>query len=112
MIFKEKDETIYCKDDYYSEFDHDDFDRNGFNIVDGIAYYNGYLVHRAGGPARCWCDGNEEWIFDGKLHREDGPATIYDNKEKYWYLNGKEYSEEEYLKIINLKNKNRVLNEI
>ena len=85
MIFKDKNgNIIYCKNNYYKEFDNGDF---CFNI--GQLYWLGYLVHR-----------------------EDGPAVTYTSIFEEWYLNGINYSEKEYLKIINLRNKNLVLDEV
>jgi len=46
------------------------------------------------------------------IHRENGPAIEWDNGDRMWYLNGIRYSEEDYLKMMNLKNKYRVLYEI
>jgi len=77
---------IYCKDDYYKEFDNDNYTNQM-----GIEYFKGYLLHRDDGPAIDWND-----------------VSI---KSQY-FLNGIRYSEEEYLKIISLKKKSRVLNEI
>jgi len=65
------------------------FDNEDFYMYEDITYYKGYL-----------------------LHREDGPAGIWDDDLYEWYLNGKEYSEQEYLNIISLKSKSRVLDDI
>jgi len=110
MKFEAKDFAndfiIYCKDDYYYEADNNWFYYN----ISG-AYFKGYEIHRKNKPAieHKYC---KSWYIDGKKHRDDGPAVEYGNGYKYWYLNGKEYSEEEYLKIMNLKKKNRVLDEV
>jgi len=105
MIFKEENKVVYCKDDYHEEFDNNKW----YN--DNKCYYKGYLVHREDGPAKEWNDGSKIWYIDGKRHREDGPACEY-NGCKYWWLNGKKFSEKEYFKIINLKKKSRVLDEV
>jgi len=129
MKFKEDSKTVYCKDNSYRR----EFDKNSCNY--NMQYYKGYLIHREDGPAIEWVDGDKEWFKDGKRHRingpalkfsngdkywylegkhhrEDGPAIEYENGYKRWYLNGRRYSEEKYLKIMNLKNKKKVLNEI
>ena len=85
MKFKDKNgNIIYCKNDYYEEFDNNDFYYDA-----SIEYYKGYLIHRDNGPAIEWNNGHEEW-----------------------FLNGICYTKEEYLKIINLMNKKKVLDEI
>jgi len=104
MKFETEDKVVYCKDNSYNE--------DWFYYNNPKRYWNGYLVHREDGPAVEWCDGDKEWFLEGKHHREGGPAVEYSNGDKYWYLNGKEYSKKEYWKIMNLMNKNRVLNEI
>jgi len=84
MKFKKEYGIIYCKDEHCSEFD------NGmFSNYNTYEYYKGYLVHR-----------------------ENGPAIEWDNGDKSWYFEGKKFSEKNYYKIINLKNKNRVLDEV
>lgn len=67
-----------------------------FNDVDifigsfGTIYYNGFgQLHRAGGPACEWANGNKEWYQNGQLHRIDGPAIESSNGVKEWWLNGK-----------------------
>jgi len=109
MKFKEENRIIYCKDESYNE----KYDTNdSYYTIDNLYYYRGYLIHREDGPAVEWYNGDESWFLNGQLHREDGPAQEYYGTYKGWYLNGEHYSEEEYLKIINLKNKIRVLDEI
>jgi len=83
------------------------------------AIYNNYKMwyidgklHRWNGPAIECNDGGKTWFLFGGLHREDGPAIEYSNGDKYWFLNDKEYSEKKYWKVMNLKNKQRVLDEI
>jgi hypothetical protein len=47
------------------------------------------------------------------VHRENGPAIEWKNGDKFWFLNGKQYTEKEHYKIINdLKNKNKILDDI
>jgi len=87
MVFKDKYKTIYCKNNYYKKLQNDNFDYYGNKW-----YYNGYLIHR-----------------------EDGPAEEWKCGIKRWYLNGQWYSEEQYKqynRIINLRNKRKVLDEI
>jgi len=81
-----KEYVIYCGDDYYKKCDNNGF---YYDIIFNKLYYKGHLVHH-----------------------ENGPAFESINGDKQWYLNGKEYSEEDYLSIVNLKNKQRVLNDI
>jgi len=108
MKFKIRNKIVYCKDDSYNEkYDNGDFDNYGI-----IWYYRGYLVHRVNGPAMKWTDGGKTWFLNGLRHRVDGPACKWHNGDKEWYLNGIRYGEKEYLKIINFKNKIRVLDEI
>jgi len=109
MKFKtEYDSIVYCKDEYCKELD----DTDAFYYSDIKRYYNGYLLHRKDGPAVEWKDGSKFWYLEGQRHREDGPAQDFYNGFKNWYLNGINYSEEEYLRIMNLKNKRKILNDI
>jgi hypothetical protein len=86
MIFKEKYKIIYCKDDYYSEFDNEDFYYTNIG-----AYYKGYLIHKKDGPAINYINLKKEWWLDGKRHREDGPAKEYINGSEEWWLNSKRH---------------------
>jgi len=126
MIFKEENRIIYCMDDIHNS----KFDRGPYFLrdVNFRFYYSGYLVHREDGPAiemknlntnlilNTYKNGlgiaHSEWFFKGKRHRTNGPAVEWINGQKFWYINGKEYSEQEYWNIINLRYKNKVLNEI
>jgi len=80
----ENSNIIYCKNTFYKKFNNNTFYSNN-----GKYYYRGYEVHRVDGPAIEWCDDT-----------------------KMYYLDGKYYTKEKYLKLKNLKIKNRVLNEI
>jgi len=87
MIFKNFS-TFYCKDDYCEQYDTKSVCyvfKDQYNRF----YYRGYLIHR-----------------------EDGPAVEGNHGFKEWWLNGIKYSEKEYYKVINLKKKSDVLNEI
>jgi len=84
MIFRGTYKIVYCKDEYYKEFNN-----NKFYKIDNKRYYNGYLIHR-----------------------ENGPAIEYINGDKSWYLNGKVYTKNEYLSIINLITKKIILDAI
>jgi len=89
MKFEEKYEDgssniIYCKNNYYEEFDNNKFYNNN-----GMQYYRGYL-----------------------LHRQDGPAIEWSDRSISWILNGKKYLEKEYWNMINLKKKSKVLDEV
>jgi len=65
------------------------------------------LLHREGGPAIEWANGNKYWCYNGKLHRADGPAVQFLENIKQYHLNGKFYpginSDEEWIifQIIN-----------
>jgi len=87
MIFEDEYSIIYCQDNYQEKFDNGDyyFDQDSAYRY----YYRGYLVHREDGPAIEWYDGD-----------------------KWWFISGKPYTEKEYWKLMNLKNKSRVLNDI
>jgi hypothetical protein len=90
MKFEETNKTIYCKDgSYQSAFNNAAYFMINKTDYADILYFKGYIVHNICGPAVIWADGI-----------------------KSWYLNGIEYKEKEYWKIIDLKNKNRVLDEI
>ena len=53
-------------------------------------YYNGgNQLHREGGPAVEYKDGENRWYETGRLHRIDGPAIECTDNSKYWYQNGK-----------------------
>jgi len=87
MTFKTKyDYIVYCKNDYYKEFDNNVFYKN-----ENIQYYKGYLLHCEDGPAVQWTDS-------------------YGINE--WFINGHQYSEKEYMERKNLKSKSRVLDEV
>jgi len=78
-----------------------------------IIYCNDYCCEKYNnGSYNPQCK-DHHWYYKGyMIHREDGPAIKYSNEFKMWFLNGIEYSEESHLKIMNLKNKQKVLNEI
>jgi len=108
MIFKDNyNGVIYCKDKYCKKYDNTSWENNN-----GIYYYKGYMIHQENKPAIEHNNGTKVWILNGRKHREDGPAIKHNNGYKEWYLNGIEYSEKEYLNIINLKKKSRVLDDI
>jgi len=108
MIFKEDDLVIYCKDECQKSINGIYFD---VDISTNTLYWHGRLVHREDGPA-IECNIIKEWYIEGKRHRENGPAIESINESCRWFLDNKEYSKEEYLSIVNLKNKQRVLNDI
>jgi arabinogalactan endo-1,4-beta-galactosidase len=112
MIFENFDITdniiIHCKDGSYRE----EYDNKNFYYNEDITYYRGYLVHRENGPSIERGNRDEEWWLNGKKHREGGPAILLDNRYKEWWLSGMKYSEQKYWKLINLKSKKRVLNDI
>jgi hypothetical protein len=55
-------------------------------------YLNGKL-HREGGPAIEWVNGDKSWYINDELHREDGPAIDCANGDKWWYINDKRHRE-------------------
>lgn len=55
-------------------------------------------VHREGGPAIEWKNGDKSWYRHGKLHREGGPAIENANGAKCYFLNGKHVTAEEVMK--------------
>jgi len=85
MKFEEENKVVYCKDGSYNKI----YDNNCYNNAEYSMYWKGYLIHRKHGPAIEWHNGDKEWCLNGII-----------------------YGEKEYLKIINLKNKIRVLDEI
>ena len=46
-------------------------------------------LHRIGGPAIEYTNGNKEWWQNGQRHRTDGPAVEWCNGVRFWYINGK-----------------------
>jgi hypothetical protein len=108
--FHYNEAVVYCKDNSYKK----EFDNNWFHDYDKdrIHYYCGHLVHREDRPAIEWNDGTKFWFLNGERHREDGPACEFPSGNRDWWLNNIEYTEEEYWKIINLKDKTKVLDNI
>jgi hypothetical protein len=51
-------------------------------------WYKNGLLHRIGGPAIEWLNGDKEWYENGQLHRIDGPAFESIDGHKQWYQNG------------------------
>jgi hypothetical protein len=50
-------------------------------------------LHRAGGPARVFPSGRQEWFHHGRLHRNDGPAVEHANGSFKYYVNGVRHRE-------------------
>jgi len=101
--------------------------RDDRNLYDNtLAYYKGYLLHNDIGPAIDKYNNmdneniiniEKRWYKNGLQHRDNGPAiemiTLpFYYKYNEWWLNNKQYSEEQYWKMVNFKNKNRVLYDI
>ena len=60
---------------------------------ESIQYRHRFLMlHRNGGPAVIYDDGEEQWYQYGQRHREDGPAAI-NGKTEYWFKRGKLHRE-------------------
>ena len=51
-------------------------------------------LHRAGGPARVFASGREEWYRHGRRHRDDGPAASYPDGRRIWFVDGVRVREE------------------
>jgi len=62
----------------------------GIDDEGNVFYYNekGEL-HREGGPAIEYANGDKEWYENGKRHREGGPAIEYADGSKEWWVNDK-----------------------
>ena len=62
------------------------------------AWYNDETgeLHREGGPALIYPDGEEQWFSNGETHREGGPALTDSYGDDIWYWHGTQMSEEEY----------------
>ena len=61
-------------------------------------WYKEGILHREDGPACEYANGYKCWYKEGNLHRVDGPAVEDANGTKYWYLEDKKYTEAEYNK--------------
>ncbi len=67
-------------------------------------YFNNNLKwYRLDGPGYENLYGDKLWFKDGALHREGGPAIEWCDGNKFYYLNNKIYSEKEYWEIIRFK---------
>ncbi len=55
-------------------------------------------VHRIGGPAVEYADGDKFWFQNDKRHKLDGPAIELVKGYKEYWIEGKKYTEEEFLK--------------
>ena len=60
------------------------------------SWYKNGLLHREDGPAIEHVSGRKSWWINGSLHREDGPAVEYPDGKKEWYIDGEELSEKEF----------------
>lgn len=56
------------------------------------------ILHRDGGPAVLWQDGDEEWYQFGQLHRDDGPALVEQQEElgwvRMWFQHGEKHRDD------------------
>ena len=59
--------------------------------MDPIFYRNEIgQLHRVGGPAANYANGNKAWMVNGQRHREnDLPAIEYTDGRREWWVNGK-----------------------
>lgn len=48
-------------------------------------------IHREGGPAIVYPNGDKRWYLDGICHREDGPAVEDANGTRVWLLHGRRH---------------------
>lgn len=60
-------------------------------------WFKNHKLHRVGGPAAVYVDGQQTWMQRGMIHREDGPAVINPTQEGIspWYLWDEPYEEME-----------------
>lgn len=49
------------------------------------------MVHREGGPAIEYANGDREWRKNGHLHREDGPAVEFSDGTRHWWRDGERH---------------------
>ena len=62
-------------------------------------WYSEGILHKIGGPAIEWNDGDSSWHKHGKYHREDGPAMCYYTTNYISFvLDGIHYEFSEFLK--------------
>jgi hypothetical protein len=45
-------------------------------------------MHRVGGPAVIYPNGQQLWHQEGQLHREGGPEVLIFSGPRYWYRRG------------------------
>jgi len=64
-------------------------------------WYKDGRLHREGGPAIEYYDGDKSWYLNGVLHREDGPAREWSNGDKRWYLNDTFITEKDFNEVWN-----------
>ena len=70
-------------------------------------WYQNDILHREDGPAYINPNnGLKIWYQNGLRHREDGPAIEHSNGTVYWYANGVNYQFEEWIRRIDLTDKN------
>ena len=64
-------------------------------------YYNSVeQLHRDGGPAVEYADGDKFWYQNGKLHRTDGPTVEWGDGDRLWYINGCMMTGEEFIQAV------------
>jgi hypothetical protein len=81
-----------------------------YNIVEkdeyAICYYLNGKLHKIGGPAVEYSNGDKAWYQNGLQHRIDGPAIECANGEKYWYYEDELIncnSQEEFERLVKLE---------
>ncbi|MEO7172794.1 hypothetical protein [Flavobacterium sp.] len=77
-----------------------------FTYKYGTKYLLEGKIHREGGPAIEYSNGDKEWRVQGKRHRLDGPAIEHKNGNKHWYYAGEFIecsSQKEFESLIKLR---------
>ena len=69
------------------------------NVYGSKQWYLDGELHREGGPAIEWADGDKWWFLNGKQHREDGPARVWASGSKEWFLNDIKVSERDFKEV-------------
>jgi hypothetical protein len=75
----------FCEDDRHDNQAEAAFKKN---LIWGTCYYDeDGALHRVGGPAMIYSNGDKVWMYHGRCHRLDGPAVVMPSHQAYlWYL--------------------------
>ena len=71
--------------------------------LEPVAWLQNDKLHRLGGPAVEYANGDKVWYQNGKRHRLDGPAAEYANGGKSWYIEGVKLTQAEHVKRTSAK---------